>query len=66
MSVGGLSKTANKTYVDESSDESLGDLLSSIVLQELRDCVLLVAADGRYWNSATMARLLELPNSKQV
>lgn len=65
-SVGGLSKTGNRTYVDQSSNEILGDLLGNIVLQELRNCVLLVAADESFWKSVVMDRLLKLPNSKQV
>ncbi|XP_042228916.1 ionotropic receptor 93a-like isoform X1 [Homarus americanus] len=47
-------------------EDSLAVLLSAIVIEQLRECVLVVAADQGFWRSPVMDRLLRLPNLRQV
>lgn len=47
-------------------DESLAQLVSVMVQQELSQCVLVVAADDGFTTSLVMDRLLRLPNPRQV
>lgn len=47
-------------------DESLARLLVAIVTKEMRECVLVVALDDGFRDSAALDQLLLLPNPRQV
>lgn len=60
-------KEGDTTYARENTEnESLGDLLCTIVEWELRRCELVVAADEVHWESTVVDHLMQLPNLKQV
>lgn len=62
-----INSTADRSSGKENvDDEALGNLLSTIVLEELSQCVVMVAADEGYWSSLVIPQLLRLPNTRQV
>lgn len=50
----------------EEEDESLAAMMRTLVSRELRDCSLVLVADGGYIGSSTFRDLVHLPNPKQV
>ncbi|XP_071532715.1 glutamate receptor ionotropic, kainate 2-like [Panulirus ornatus] len=55
----------SRTAVEE-EEENLAIMMRTFVNRELRDCSLLVVADGGYIGSSALRDLVRLPNAKQV
>ncbi|XP_069195417.1 ionotropic receptor 93a-like [Procambarus clarkii] len=60
---GGVSWLVKHSTVQE---ESLVQLVSTIIHQELRECVLVLAADTGFWSLPLMDHLATLPNLRQI